>query len=117
MRSVTGNVTARAKTGRTKFDSVVCIQEINYYSVCVLHINYIVKTCSKIICFMPDIYRTHFECGNGSISCQNGACAHDLYRCLYGKDKYGLPLGCRDVTHLQQCGMYNMQTVYHLSRK
>ncbi len=38
------------------------------------------------------------------MKCKNGACLEETQRCLYGKDKYGFPIGCRDATHLQDCG-------------
>ena len=26
------------------------------------------------------------------------------YQCLYGRDQYNFPIGCRDATHLTNCG-------------
>ena len=44
------------------------------------------------------------SCGNNDIVCKNGACADERYMCLNDKDKYGFLLGCRDATHLEDCG-------------
>ncbi|XP_072043070.1 uncharacterized protein [Amphiura filiformis] len=52
------------------------------------------------------IYQFNFTCGAGLMTCNNGACVEETQRCLYGKDKYGFPLGCRDATHLQDCDIY-----------
>ena len=38
------------------------------------------------------------------LQCHNGACYSPTDVCQYGFDKYGFPTGCRDATHLQNCG-------------
>ena len=38
------------------------------------------------------------------MTCKNGACVDKAYRCLYGRDRYNFPIGCRDATHLANCG-------------
>ena len=38
------------------------------------------------------------------IACKNGGCADSTQRCIYGYDVVGFPLGCRDATHLLDCG-------------
>ncbi|XP_072165321.1 uncharacterized protein [Diadema setosum] len=40
------------------------------------------------------------------ITCKNGACAPLQSHCMYELDEYGLPIGCRDVSHLQSCGNF-----------
>ncbi|XP_072037031.1 uncharacterized protein [Amphiura filiformis] len=43
-------------------------------------------------------------CSIDEIQCRNGVCTDSSYRCLYGFDKYGWTIGCRDQTHLLDCG-------------
>ncbi|XP_072020979.1 uncharacterized protein [Amphiura filiformis] len=50
-----------------------------------------------------EVNNTDFTCGNDSITCKNGACVESNKRCIYGRDKYNFPIGCRDSTHLEQC--------------
>ena len=45
-------------------------------------------------------------CTNDQIQCKNGVCTDSSNRCLYETDKYGWTKGCRDMTHLQNCGKY-----------
>ncbi|XP_072165322.1 uncharacterized protein [Diadema setosum] len=40
------------------------------------------------------------------ITCKNGACAPLQSHCMYELDEYGLHIGCRDVSHLQNCGNF-----------
>ncbi|XP_072178152.1 uncharacterized protein [Diadema setosum] len=48
-----------------------------------------------------------FECAaEFQIQCRNGACADRSTTCLYDFDEYGLQIGCRDVTHLRHCELF-----------
>ncbi|XP_072021058.1 uncharacterized protein [Amphiura filiformis] len=53
------------------------------------------------------IYQTNFTCTNGRLSCKNGACVDPQYQCVYNKDRYGFMQGCRDATHLENCGDFS----------
>ena len=43
-------------------------------------------------------------CPANKLQCTNGACVEANYRCHYGFDNFGFPLGCRDAAHLKNCG-------------
>ncbi|XP_041482732.1 uncharacterized protein LOC121429653 isoform X2 [Lytechinus variegatus] len=47
-----------------------------------------------------------------NITCSNIACAPQATRCLYELDKYGFFTGCRDVTHLRDCGDFECPESY-----
>ena len=38
--------------------------------------------------------------------CENGEQVLSKYRCLFEFDKYNRQNGCRDMTHLKDCGMF-----------
>lgn len=38
------------------------------------------------------------------ILCNNGHYANISVKCIYDMDEYGYIIGCRDVTHLRDCG-------------
>eukprot|EP00057_Strongylocentrotus_purpuratus_P018616 XP_011673090.1 PREDICTED: uncharacterized protein LOC754864 [Strongylocentrotus purpuratus] len=42
--------------------------------------------------------------GDDTLRCMNGENLDSRWRCLYDFDEYGLQQGCRDVTHLRNCG-------------
>ncbi|GFS31694.1 uncharacterized protein NPIL_75061 [Nephila pilipes] len=46
------------------------------------------------------------KCTNSTrfMKCNTGHYVSNTYRCRYEFDPYGYHLGCRDVTHLRQCG-------------
>ena len=44
------------------------------------------------------------------LQCQNGQSYTEADRCLYNQDPYGALTGCRDATHLQNCGKLGGET-------
>ena len=54
---------------------------------------------------------TGFEANETKLLCNNGAPYDTKQSCLYDRDQYGNLIGCRDATHLQNCGMYKMVVV------
>ena len=44
------------------------------------------------------------ECSSNEIRCKNDVCADASVLCLYDFDDGGFIIGCRDATHLEQCG-------------
>ena len=38
------------------------------------------------------------------IHCASGHVVSPSHRCISDLDQYGIPTGCRDMTHLQDCG-------------
>ena len=57
---------------------------------------------------MSDIHLTNFTCYSDQIRCKNGACVDQEFRCLYDEDVYGLLTGCRDASHLENCGKLHL---------
>ncbi|XP_072017119.1 uncharacterized protein [Amphiura filiformis] len=49
------------------------------------------------------LYQANFTCESGKMRCKNGGCVDWQHRCQYNRDQYGLPMGCRDATHLEDC--------------
>ena len=47
-------------------------------------------------------------CTETHLRCNNTACYDSKYQCIYGFSRYGYPLGCRDATHLADCGKVAM---------
>ncbi|XP_072034298.1 uncharacterized protein [Amphiura filiformis] len=50
----------------------------------------------------PPECKNHTKVGN-EFECKNGASAERNKSCQYDIDKYGFPIGCRDMTHLAGC--------------
>ncbi|XP_072046391.1 uncharacterized protein [Amphiura filiformis] len=50
-----------------------------------------------------DMNELNFTCSAEEIECKNGACVENVHTCMYGRDPYGFPEGCRDATHLENC--------------
>lgn len=60
--------------------------------------------------------QTNFSCDSRTqFLCKNGQCIESAELCLMEYDKYGIINGCRDVTHLQDCGKYNICSTAYLS--
>ncbi|XP_072021908.1 LOW QUALITY PROTEIN: uncharacterized protein [Amphiura filiformis] len=51
-----------------------------------------------------DLSRNSTNC---DLECLNGACADKKHMCLYDFDPYGFPTGCRDLTHLRYCELFD----------
>ena len=69
-----------------------------------------VPSCNDQFLFISclDIYTNDTStCASEHIRCNNGACVNATYNCMYGIDGYNFPIGCRDGTHLLDCGKLN----------
>ncbi|XP_070552445.1 G-protein coupled receptor GRL101-like isoform X1 [Ptychodera flava] len=47
------------------------------------------------------------SCSVEEFRCHNGPCVDRKWMCIYDFDQYGYQRGCRDVTHLRNCELFN----------
>ena len=59
------------------------------------------------------LFSARFEarCLHNELRCGNGVCVPDFHRCHLEYSRQGHPLGCRDVTHLRDCGRSMVKTL------
>ena len=55
-------------------------------------------------------YKEEGNCMNGEIYCLNEVCVDQSNKCILDFDKHGYIKGCRDVTHLRDCGKFKAPT-------
>ncbi|KAJ8026624.1 Sortilin-related receptor [Holothuria leucospilota] len=61
-----------------------------------------------------DYLQANFTCDASlQILCKNGACADKMTVCLMDHDKYGIVKGCRDLTHLQYCDLFDCPDFFY----
>ena len=63
------------------------------------------RICPTLLSFVE--YRTGNNFCESQISCRSGACANASVNCTYDLLDSGYVKGCRDLTHLRQCGMFH----------
>ncbi|XP_077989816.1 uncharacterized protein LOC144444277, partial [Glandiceps talaboti] len=56
--------------------------------------------------FEDDFEGTQTQCKANKFRCHFGNCIDRQWMCIYDFDEYGYQVGCRDVTHLQNCDLY-----------
>ena len=59
-------------------------------------------TFIDIICYIC----VEYSITEAALHCKNGAMHHASDRCLYDVDDFRILKGCRDATHLENCGRH-----------
>ncbi|XP_077989864.1 uncharacterized protein LOC144444325 [Glandiceps talaboti] len=61
----------------------------------------------EVGCGFQDVLEgTQNHCGTNEFRCNFGNCIDRQWMCIYDFDEYGYQVGCRDVTHIQNCDLF-----------
>lgn len=67
-----------------------------------------IYVCHSHIISLLDYFGSGFSCNStNDVTCKSGACTRKRNLCLMEENEYGFMNGCRDLTHLQNCGKYH----------